>query len=381
MKKILFVVLVISLFSCSNDNVIEDKQASEELTEEIILLKDFIAKTMSVDVKHIFYDVIDSRFIIEEDMMISLDQVRQQYNKKLLKITNKTTQNYYNKIWPEYRFVTIFISFEVSSEWKIAINNAINNWNTTNTGITLHIVNSAAEAQTKITAALKGNVSAIASAGLPGGKAGQYIEINTYYNNLDADSKTSVMTHEIGHILGLLHSDTTSGTYVPCTPLSDNSSIMFPLHDVWRTGITVYDNVAISVMYPLLEGTTKLYRYKKNQYYFYTTDPCEIISDKNEYIFDGDAGYLHSTPISGTVPLYRSLNGTIVKDHKLSTIQKSAEDVVLGYVYVTKEPKTTALYSNISSYDYFPTVNHYMYTTVTNEDVVKKIIVGYVLTK
>lgn len=135
---------------------------------------------------------------------------------------------------------------------------------------------------------------------------------------------------------------------------------------------------------PWLLVQKKLYRYKKNQYYFYATNACEITPGKDGYIFDGDAGYLYSTQVSGTVPLYRIVNGTTVKDHRLNKIKSSSNDVIVGYLFPTQQPGTTALYSygiyesklgQTPSYMY-----HYKYTTI-NSDAVLKVIVGYVSNK
>jgi hypothetical protein len=67
------------------------------------------------------------------------------------------------------------------------------------------------------------------------------------------------------------------------------------------------------------EGAKKLYRFKKNGYYFYTTNPCEISHGKDGYIYDGDLGYLYTMQVSETIPLYRVLNGTIDKGHQMYT--------------------------------------------------------------
>jgi len=215
------------------------------------------------------------------------------------------------------------------------------------------------------------------------GQPGKAIFINTYFNNLSASKKINAMVHELGHNFGLTHTNELKGTLISCTPLVDYDSVMFPITHEW-TGFSVYDNIAISTLYPVAVGAKKLYRYKINKYYFYATNACEITPGKDGYIFDGDAGYLYSTQIAGTVPLYRILNGTSIKDHRLNKVQNSSSDVILGYLFPTQQPGTTALYSygiyesklgQTPSYMY-----HYKYTTI-NSDAVLKVIVGYVSNK
>lgn len=127
--------------------------------------------------------------------------------------------------------------------------------------------------------------------------------------------------------------------------------------------------------------TKKLYRYKKGYYYFYTTNPYEIITDRDRYEFDHDVGYVYSTQVPGTEPLYRSLNGSAFPDHKLSRIRKDANDVILGYVFPVQQPTTKPLYSIKAGFDCFPSVTHYLYTTVPLSTPFPTVVVGYVLAK
>lgn len=227
-----------------------------------------------------------------------------------------------------------------------------------------------------------GSSETIANAYLPsyGGQPGSTVSINTYYNTIAASKKNNVITHELGHTFGLNHTDGSMGALIPCTPISDNNSVMFSGVQEW-SGFSAYDIIAISTLYPLDTAAKKLYRYKKENYYFYSTDACEIIPNTDGYVFDNDAGYLYSVQVLGTVPLYRSLNGETVKDHKLSTISSSSDDIIIGYLYLTQEPGTKPLYSNVASYEYFPWNYHYLYTTNTNDTVLKDVILGYVLSK
>lgn len=186
--------------------------------------------------------------------------------------------------------------------------------------------------------------TAIAHAQYPnGGRPGSYIEINTSYNHIVSSKKVFAMTHEFGHNFGLDH---TNNGYriIDCTPNEDENSVMNSVVSEW-TKFSFYDNVAISTLYPVAQGAKKIYRYRKNNYYLYTTNPCEIAPGKDGYLFDGDVGYLYSTQVSGTVPLYRSAQGNAInKWHKLSTSKPLIGGDLLGYLCLNKEPGTTALY-------------------------------------
>ena len=385
-KKIrLLIALCFSLLliHCSNDDNKEIK--SEKYSDEVIELRDFLSAKMVVDLKNITYDSDKSAFIIDGDMIMSLENAREYYNRSNLKIADKANQmrTFMLMNLESSASIKVYIEPEVSPKWRIAVNEAIDNWNSLNSSITLTIVNIPASSNIKVNA-WNGTVNeSIASADTPNykGQPGKFVTINAYYNNLDDSKKVNVMIHEFGHNFGLEHTNKTVGELIPCTPISDINSVMHSIAEDWISGFSYYDKVAISTLYSVATGTKKLYRYKKNQYYFYSADACEIVPDKEGYSFDGDAGYLYSTQILGTVPLYRSLNGTTIKDHKLSTIQKTSDDIILGYIYPNQTAGTIPLYSSTSSYENFPPLNHYLYTTKSNDDVKKIIIAGYLISK
>ena len=386
-KIILLIVLCFSQFfiQCSTDENkgIERKMTDRELAE-IIQLTNYISGSLGTDSKNVVYDSERQTFIIGKDILMSLEEAKDRYNHSDANVTGKIDQmGAAYKMTPERAAsVKIFISAEVSPDWRIAINKAIENWNTINSGITITVSDAKTYPTIVISAFAANSSKAIAYAHLPyNGVPGTSLEINAYYNNLEASKKIFVITHELGHTFGLNHTNESEGSLIPCTPISDDGSIMFSLIDQW-TDFSAYDTIAISSLYPVAVGTKKLYRFKKNQYYYYTTDPCEIIPGKEGYVLDKDAGYLYEKQIEGTVPLYRTFNGAIVKDHSLSKNQTTADDIILGYLFSDKQPQTTALYTTVSSYEYFPdNYAHYLYTTNFDKDVFIMSIIGYVPNK
>lgn len=387
-KKIrLLIAFCLSLFfiQCnSDDNKIEEKVIAEKETTEISLLRNYLSASFGLEIKKIIYDSSITTFVIDGDMLMSLEDARERLNQSNSEITSKTNQRVttYHMNPEASSLLQVYVSPEVSPEWKIAITQAINNWNTVNSSIAITVVNTSTAKTINITTYNETNTTVIAASYVPtyDGQPGKLIKINTFFNTLAASKKINAMTHEFGHAFGFHHIDELTATLIPCTPLSDGASVMFPIVQDWL-GFSYYDIVAVSTLYPVAVGTKKLYRFKKNQYYFYTTNPCEITPSKDGYVFDGDAGYLYSTQISGTVPLYRILNGTTVKDHRLSTVQTSASDIVLGYLYPTQQPRTTPLYSTISSYEYFPSNKHYLCTTIFDKSALIMLPIGYVCNK
>ncbi|KUJ61797.1 hypothetical protein AR687_11300 [Flavobacteriaceae bacterium CRH] len=374
---------------CSSDDNKKDTEQPviEQYTDDVIMLRKFLSTSLHIDINKIIYDSGISSFIIDGDVVMPIEEARDHYSDSSCKNSNKTNQQYSGyKMKPEMAgSVQVYISPEVTSEWRIAINKAIIIWNNTNSSINITTTNTTTSLSINIIMGEIPEKYTIANASYPsGGGPGKRMKINTIYmNKLNDTDRLHTIIHELGHNFGLGHTEETEGSLIPCTSSKDIGSIMFGMHDD-NTAFTYFDNVAISTLYPIAIGTKKLYKYRKDQYYFYTTDPCEIIPSKDGYLLVGDAGYLYETQIPGTVPLYRILNGSTVKDHKLNKNQTSSNDVILGYLYPTQQPGTTALYSygiyeskpgQTPSYMY-----HYDYTT-TNSEAILKVIVGYVSNK
>lgn len=368
---------------CSSDDnkSIEEKVITEQETNEITLLRNYIAESLHIDIIKVIYDADKSIFIIDRDILMPLEHAIGNFNRSNSIITNKKNQmGGVYMIKPEMaKSIKVYISPDVPAVWKNSINQAIKNWNSINTSINLAIVDSPTSANTTIVM-YEEPLGVIATAYMPyDGKPGESIKINSKYNNLIESKKVCTITHEFGHTFGLDHTNS-DNRRIECTPILDDDSVMTtPVFEFVK--LSPYDIIAISQLYPVAAGTKKLYRYKKKQYYFYTTDPCEIIPGKDGYVLDGDSGYLYLTQVDGTVPLYRSLNGPSIKDHKLSIAQTSTSDVIIGYLYSTQQPGTTALYSSIASYEYFPSNKHYLYTTIFNKDEVIMSPMGYVPNK
>ncbi len=393
----LMIVLSFTLafIQCSSDNnkeINEKTKVEKHYSDEINLLRKFLSTSLPCELKKIAYNSEKSVFIIDGDGLIAFEEVIDQYNKSNKKNTSKTTQEVGSKVSQEItKSIRIYIYPEVPTDWKNAIKEAVNNWNNTNSSLSITIVTDIESSNIKISAVDNGYNQTIAQAFFPtnNGQPGSKVEINTTYSFIEASNKIHTITHELGHTFGLRHTDTvlSSNDLIPCTLLSDPSSVMFPNNSAW-IGFSVSDNIAISTLYPVGIGTKKLYRCKKGITFIYSTDPCEILNANDGYTFDNDAGYLYSTAIAGTVPLYRSYN-TSISDYRLFTSSTTSANLIVGYLFTTLQPNTTALYSYESKDEkiwrmYKDLVYHYFYTTNEFETLSgysNKKIVGYVIKK
>lgn len=167
--------------------------------------------------------------------------------------------------------------------WRTEIQKAINNWNnisgcrirmtyttSTNPDILIIIDNEL-------------GTGTLAKASWPeNGKAGSCIRINLDYAkqmSINSSEKEYHMTHELGHCLGLRHTNwasrnETTAIRIPGTPYTDDNSVMIGgrIKRGWE-GFTKYDIVAIRVLYPEIPttiqrtsigggSTTNLFAYK-----------------------------------------------------------------------------------------------------------------------
>jgi hypothetical protein len=394
LTKIMNILIVCSFLifvQCSNDGNIDSSTNVNTLNiDEIIQLRNFISSSIGTDLEKVSFDSMTNNFTIGGDIRMSLVDARQHYSKSITKKTSQTNkiaqQKYIYAMTPaNAASVQVYISPSVNSDWRVAINQAITNWNKTNSGISIISVNASTSTSINISTYTNTTTNVIALASFPNsiGQCGNTININTKFNTLSANDKIQAMTHEMGHNFGLTHTDQVTNTQIPCTPNLDSKSIMNSSVS-GLTKFSLYDNVAISILYPIFTGTTKLYGGSRGNYKDYCTiNPCEFIDTSNIY----ELGYLYTTNVSGTIPLYRRRNNFYV-DFTLTS--DPVNNTFLGYIFSTQQPGTIPLYSFISkTYDSLILrienfiVYHHYYTINLNgmEGYNYEKIVGYVASK
>jgi len=86
------------------------------------------------------------------------------------------------------------------------------------------------------------------------GKPGNLIEINSHHNYMVHSQKIFAIIHEIGHNIGLRHTDDGLGTLITnvsnsCKNNADHNSVMQPYVDLWDD-FTTCDKEAYEALYP-----------------------------------------------------------------------------------------------------------------------------------
>ncbi|WP_207515279.1 M57 family metalloprotease [Longitalea luteola] len=242
---ILFLAATLLLIAaCSKKSVNTEEPAYQENTEEII---SYLA-SQGFDKQQIVFE--NDRVIVEKDIILSFPELQQRIADWKTAATEQRRHTYivsnsYNSN------ITIYIDPAVPSNWRTAIQGAVNNWNAVpSSRLGMSIVSSQSGAHCRVFMGYEA-ANWIARAYLPSssGRPGVSVEINSNYNSLAASQKLFAITHEFGHTIGFHHTNQTSGIHIPGTPTSDPNSVMNSFVLPWN-GFTSADVLATQILYP-----------------------------------------------------------------------------------------------------------------------------------
>ena len=243
--------------SCSKSVV--EEIVTEETTAvpaNVTELKQFLARTTGATVEKIIYTATSNSFTIDGDVTMTLEEATEHYNfeasgTELPTGTSAITQrkSFYTIARSKATTITLYADASVPAVWVTALDQAIANWNNTNSLLKISRTTSTT-AKIKVSTKYEAT-GVVATAVYPdyNGNPGKSIVINTYHNSMDASQKLFAITHELGHNFGLSHTDGTYGNIVSGTPTSDPNSVMNSRVLSW-TSFTAYDLKAVQTIYP-----------------------------------------------------------------------------------------------------------------------------------
>ncbi len=240
------------MVACESKN----KEAIEPTTASTAVsmaeLTTFLSASTGVATGRIVYDEAKKTFVLGGDALITAADAQE----RLAASKGHTTQDeqWRGNYLVATAYVTnidYFIPATVPADWKTALQAGIVNWNAVNgTKLFLREVTSSSAADVTVTLDYA-NDTWIARGALPAssGRPGTMVIINTKYNYLSAGYKEFAITHELGHNIGFLHTDQTSGVFINGTPTTDAKSVMNSVAMPWA-GFTAGDIKAVQILYP-----------------------------------------------------------------------------------------------------------------------------------
>ncbi|HEU0112221.1 MAG TPA: M57 family metalloprotease [Flavisolibacter sp.] len=266
------ILLVLLAPSCKK----ADLQQEQEITiskERIEELRNSIAASTGAPLAEVEYKAAERSFSVSNDALITVQDAEARFPQSANVVggSSGSQQRVYSYTVSRTNATNIvcYADATVPAEWLTALDQAIANWNATNSLVVMKRVTAITttkpgkgkkpgtttttvpEHDVLITTMYNNTSNVIAQAYYPSydGSAGHKVQINTYYNYLNASYKTFAITHELGHTIGFTHTNQTYGSLIPGTPETDPNSVMNSTVLPWN-GFTSYDVIAVRTIYP-----------------------------------------------------------------------------------------------------------------------------------
>lgn len=274
----LFLCLLVAgtaLVSCEKDEVADLENKEAKVLEDKIS-KETLELISSMHFNNNDAEIIDQllpdgttekSMLLEGDIIMSLEQLREM---SPADITQKQYRTYNLVSSPRNVNVIGYTGGNgqgLTSKQRTALQRAINNYNALNIGLNFTLTFGTNYTPYDIVVYQNPNGQAGGVAGFPsGGDPYQYVQIYSGMENYSTSTNEHVITHEIGHAVGLRHTDWYSrqscgqsgeaadpygAVHIPGTPTGyDSNSVMLACFSANEDGnFGYYDTVALEYLY------------------------------------------------------------------------------------------------------------------------------------
>lgn len=257
MPTIILIFAIIS--SCSKENIQPDisKVVCNEDSIESFEMKNYLI--MEYGFSECLIEETEDQFVVEDDICFPKENFWDNYMQK--QDTGVHLKKHYRtpNLVTKVKTIEINVDSKVPSKWKSAFKTAVSKWNGLKGKITFKIVEGYCPAYgINVSYSSLGRNNTIAQSTFPSTKGypGLFITINSQCNSSLTTSKIIfTAVHEMGHSIGLAHTDISSGYGQIITGLSscdrnaDTYSVMRSYVDAF-TDFSACDKEAFRKLYP-----------------------------------------------------------------------------------------------------------------------------------
>lgn len=315
---VLFLVLAVTILSCSKENpAVESVHDEENPITDFGYHDELVAHSHSLKVnlenpEPISFELPDGtfldRFLIDGDIVVTREEL------EILKEEMNGERQYRTRNIVDNVPRTIRVlgynrgNFALTTKMRTALGWAVNNYNALNTGLNFTLSHGSNLSTADIVVYQVNNSGAGGRAGFPNGcNPYKWVQINSGSDPLNTNVIEHIITHEIGHALGLRHTDwfnrascggfnnegqaDEGAIHIPGTPANtDLNSVMLACFDGTENGeFGPFDRVALETLYP--DDNSRIQLFEGNNATQDLLGTINVATDKNIRFTDGENCY------------------------------------------------------------------------------------------